>query len=730
MKNIRLLLSFLLLFSIALTQNTIDGYILNEKNNLPVQDVNIVILTTQEGAASRSDGYFNIKTREKYPLNISVSHVGFEEQDLTIKDNKLLKIYLVPIVLPGEEVSVTGVYSREDQDISTSSESLSMEEMGTIGANDISDALFTLSSVNVVQGKGGIQTVSIRGSNSDEVAVYLDGIKLNDANTGIANLAAIDQKDVSSINVIKGGNTSLFGAGSFGGVVNMTTNMPDSNKFTFNRGVGTIDNDDIDFGIGGTVRLGIFGLGGRYSGKSRRYYGRSLYSTLFKNISLVAYPDESSISIKVFELNDYLQLPTKEVLQDASTQLGMVRFNGKIFNSAGWDLFFGKKMWEWYDEYYTNLNRELNDITTTSRIGKSIFLNNFDAIIQLEYETQEYRTDNNYTYDFYSYTDAGDLSRTYSNLATVLHWSSPLDHSILQQLRWEAGYRIDFVETNHRQIFELTEGADLIDLPSQIDTSITNNLSNLKFGASIFGETDNTKMDIYLNQGNSKRLPSLNDLVLWKSYNGNFEKEGLTAETQITTELGFEFIRLGVDNISQINELSFAGSVFLSNYNNKIAYEEIDESVLLPFNTDLSRIVGYDLKFNVLLLDRILNFRVSHQHINIDNPIIFPNKPKYRTTIHGSFNLNWFNLSYDHFFEGEQYVLYNGVVGTSVEKQEIANLSATLKFNVWKAKIYINYVIHNLFSSEPALADSETYYLNPYNFFDVHREIISLRLEL
>ena len=727
-KNILISLLFL---SAIYAQNTIEGYVLNSDNNEPIQNVNVLLLNTVEGAASNSDGYFKIITNLTFPLTISVSHVGFEKKEIELSGSELLIIKLTPIVLPGEEVSVKGIYSRSDQDISASIESLNLEEMESIGASDVSDALATISSVNMIQAEGGVQTVSIRGGNSDEVAVYLDGIKLNDANTGVANLAAIDQRDISAINVIKGGNTTLYGAGSFGGVLNMTTKMPDSTDFSLNRGFGMIDDENVDFGIAGSGRIGIFGLGGRYSGKSRRYYGRSLYSTIFKNASLVIYPKESALVIKVFELQDYLKLPSDEVLQDASTKMGMVRYNGNIFNSSNWEFFYGMKKWQWEDDYYTNLNRKLDDATITARAAKSILLNNFDSIIQLEYETQDYSADNHYTYDtLYSYNDIGNLSRSFTNLSIVSHWKNPINHPILKQLRWEIGYRLDMVNTEHQQEFELLESTESVDLPTNIDTTISNNLSNLKFGASIFGETENSQIKIYINQGNSKRLPTLNDLVLWKGYITENEKPELLTETQATTEIGFELNNTGLSNLPAISKATLSGSLFISNYNNKIAYQEDENSLLFPFNTDLSRIFGYDIEIGFDLFNDYLGIGFSRQYLNIDDPIIFPNKPKHRTIFHASVNYRFLTLAYNHYWEGEQYVLYSGIVGTSLDKQETANLSATLKFNIWKAKLFINYVIHNLYSEESALADPEYYYLNPYSFFDVHREILTVRIEL
>lgn len=72
-------------------------------------------------------------------------------------------------------------------------------------------------------GMGSFATVSIRGSSSDQVLVFLDGILLNDAAGGGVDLSTIALSDVESIEVFKGNTPMNFGKSSIGGVVNIRT---------------------------------------------------------------------------------------------------------------------------------------------------------------------------------------------------------------------------------------------------------------------------------------------------------------------------------------------------------------------------------------------------------------------------------------------------------------------------------------------------------------------------
>lgn len=72
-------------------------------------------------------------------------------------------------------------------------------------------------------GLGSYSTVSLRGSSSDQVMVYLDGILLNDASGGGVDLSTISLSDVESIEIYRGMTPAVFGKSSVGGVVNIRT---------------------------------------------------------------------------------------------------------------------------------------------------------------------------------------------------------------------------------------------------------------------------------------------------------------------------------------------------------------------------------------------------------------------------------------------------------------------------------------------------------------------------
>ena len=727
--NIKTIIIYMFLLSIAWSQNMIEGYVFNSENNEPISNANIVLLGTTDGSATNTQGYFQVLTDHDFPITILVSHIGYFPQQFTLSSLTTIKIMLKSSVLPSDEISVIGTRSRANQDVSADVDILSLEDMEQVGAHDLADALRTLSSIQIEQAEGGNQTISIRGSNPNEVAVYLDGIRLNDANTGVANLATIDQNDLSSIELIKGGNTSLYGSGAFGGVVNMNTRIPTNNSFELARGSGLLDDENQDLSVNASVHTGMFSVGGRYSGKARRYHGRSVYTTLFKNLTMLVNPVFGELQLKGFELQNYLKFPTQDVIQNAKTQMGMIRYFGSILGSPNWELFIGTRDWKWHDTFFSNVDRDLTDINTTGRISRNILTKHFNSTAQLEYENQMFTGDNLYNYDLFSVRDFGEIERQLYGISTATQWLSNIENSVLENIRWEFGFRVDFTKTNQIQRSD-NQNAPYYQMPANIDTTFKDIIRSFKVGINAQGKKENLKYNFYINQGRSKRLPTPNDIFLYHNANLASLKSAPLIESLQSTEIGFEIYQEIFPTILYLSNIALSGNIFINNYSDKIAYQYFEDIPPTPYNIDLSRISGFELGLNSSFWENRINIQVGYQNIDIDNPLIYPNKPESRLTFHADLDYKWFFLGYDHLIDGKKFVVYNGFVGNTYQGQETANLTLILRKKIWKVNTSLHYVIHNLYSTEPVLANPDIHSITPFDFFDIHREIITLKFSL
>ncbi len=70
-------------------------------------------------------------------------------------------------------------------------------------------------------GLGGLKTISLRGTSSRQSLVLLNGMKLNSSQNGSLDLSSLPVILIESIEVMKGGGSSLFGSSAMGGAVNI-----------------------------------------------------------------------------------------------------------------------------------------------------------------------------------------------------------------------------------------------------------------------------------------------------------------------------------------------------------------------------------------------------------------------------------------------------------------------------------------------------------------------------
>jgi vitamin B12 transporter len=126
----------------------------------------------------------------------------------------------------------------------------------------VSDLLSRTPGVTVTRngGVGGSTQVRIRGAESDQTAVLIDGVKLNDpsATGGGYNFSTLLAGDVDRIEVLRGPQSTLWGSQAIGGVVSMITKTPDGPL----SGDATVEGGSRDTAY---ARVGV-GTGGAWGG--------------------------------------------------------------------------------------------------------------------------------------------------------------------------------------------------------------------------------------------------------------------------------------------------------------------------------------------------------------------------------------------------------------------------------------------------------------------------------
>ena len=131
-----------------------------------------------------------------------------------------------------ERVMVTA--NRIEQPLSRIGNSVTLIEPEQVRASQkltVSDLLATTPGVTVTRngGLGGTTQLRIRGAESDQTVVLIDGVKLNDPSSagGGFNFANLLTDDYMRIEVLRGPQSTLWGSQAIGGVVNVVTTIPE-----------------------------------------------------------------------------------------------------------------------------------------------------------------------------------------------------------------------------------------------------------------------------------------------------------------------------------------------------------------------------------------------------------------------------------------------------------------------------------------------------------------------
>jgi vitamin B12 transporter len=99
------------------------------------------------------------------------------------------------------------------------------EDIANQGAASVPDVLRLVPGVAVNQsgGRGGLTQTRVRGAESNQVLVVVDGIPINDVNSGDADLANVPVDNIARIEVIRGPQSGIWGPNAQAGVILITT---------------------------------------------------------------------------------------------------------------------------------------------------------------------------------------------------------------------------------------------------------------------------------------------------------------------------------------------------------------------------------------------------------------------------------------------------------------------------------------------------------------------------
>lgn len=218
-----------LMTAVAFSQGTITGTVLDGELNEPLPGASVVVDGTSTGASTDFDGNFTLEVSESTGTLV-VSYIGFVTKRVAFTNTGALpQIVLQPDAEELEGVVVTGILDiAKDRETPVAVSTVSSTEIQEkIGSQELPEILRATPSIYATKTGGGFGDgrVNVRGFDSRNTAVMINGIPVNDMENGRvfwSNWAGLSDV-TTAIQVQRGLGSSKLAISSVGGTINVLT---------------------------------------------------------------------------------------------------------------------------------------------------------------------------------------------------------------------------------------------------------------------------------------------------------------------------------------------------------------------------------------------------------------------------------------------------------------------------------------------------------------------------
>ena len=501
----------------------------------------------------------------------------------------LMKCGLAQTVQPLDSITIKS--SRIDLPFKENSRTISIITSETINespATNLVELLQQEAGIDVRrQGIYGMQSdLYVRGGGFDQTLLLIDGIKVEDPQTGHHTLnIALPLEVIKRIEIIKGPAARIFGQNAFTGAINIVTKSNDSIKNNAGFQLGSYNQQHAAATLG--TRVGTTGLMGHASVNSSEGYR---YNTDFNNQNFFV---KSSFNTAVNPI---------EVLATFSER----KFGGNQFYAID------------AKEQYEETQSSLVGVSTTLQKGnlklspQLYWKRNQDMYLYIRNNPSVYRNLH------ISNKIGGQINAAYSSNIGVTGFGIDLAKVEMESNR--LGHRNRWMGTlfvEHR--FSFLDNA--LDMTPGVSVGYFSDFETNAFPGIDIGYTINEHFRVYTNAGYTYRTPTYNDLYYVGSRDeGN---ENLVPEEAISQELGLKYFG---DKISATVAFFNRDSDNLIDYTKDNEADKWKSNNLTSLNT---RGVEVQLSAPFKLGQYNQSFNLGYTHLNEDLKAVRANFSKY-----------------------------------------------------------------------------------------------------
>ncbi len=176
---------------------------------------------------------------------LTFSHIGYkaENKKIVVTSNDVMEVNISlrkSEIMLGEAVVTSTRGARVVKDVPIPIDLIDTKTIEQSIKLTTSDVMGEAPGVTVVRDGAWATAVNIRGLSKQNVVYLIDGNRIETSTNIAGGLSLIDLSDVKSIEIVKGGLSSLYGTGATGGVVNIMTNRgTTSERFYFNGSISS-----------------------------------------------------------------------------------------------------------------------------------------------------------------------------------------------------------------------------------------------------------------------------------------------------------------------------------------------------------------------------------------------------------------------------------------------------------------------------------------------------------
>ncbi len=143
-----------------------------------------------------------------------------------------------------DQIVVTATRDATTREVPESVTILSADQIRATPAKSLDDILRAVPSVNLPAASSSLvnpalSTASMRGLGGSRALILLDGVPLNDPFFGYVQWSQVPLESVDRVEIVRGGNSALWGNYAMGGVINVISRAPDAERFALSGGGGS-----------------------------------------------------------------------------------------------------------------------------------------------------------------------------------------------------------------------------------------------------------------------------------------------------------------------------------------------------------------------------------------------------------------------------------------------------------------------------------------------------------